>query len=128
MVLIGCTPKLKANNYLSMLTHTFDEDLSVDKLTNQVIVKLHLIFELQKSMLGFLMNKFKCSRVRLMHFERESKFFLVSMQSIVVGKITFCYIEGKGKCSQSHLCIKQGLINRPFFYVKCCRDRDTMKR
>jgi len=79
MVFIGCTPRLKADNYLSMFTHTFDEDLNVNKLNNQVIVKLQLISELHKLVLWFLMNKFKCSNVRLMHSRRESKFFLVSM-------------------------------------------------
>jgi hypothetical protein len=83
MVLIGRTPKLKADNYLSMLTHTFDEDLNVDKLTNQVIVKLQLISELHKLVLGILMNKFRCSNIGLMHSRRENKLFLVSMQALI---------------------------------------------
>jgi hypothetical protein len=71
------------DNYLNTLTHTFDENLSVDKLTNQVIIKLQLIFELHKLVLGFLMNKLKCNNVGLMHSKRENKFFLVSMQALI---------------------------------------------
>ncbi len=81
MVFIGRTFELKANNYLNMLTRTFDEDLSVDKLTFQMIVKLQLISKLHKSMLGFLMNKFKCNNIGLII--SEWKFFLVSMQTLI---------------------------------------------
>jgi hypothetical protein len=76
MVFIGCTRKLKTNNYLNMFTHTFDEDLNVDKLTNQMIVKLQLIFELHKSMLGFLMNKLMCNNAWLIISEGKTIFSL----------------------------------------------------
>jgi hypothetical protein len=32
MILIGCTPKLKADNHLNMLVDTFDEHLNFEQM------------------------------------------------------------------------------------------------
>ncbi len=46
MLLIGWTPRLKANNQFCMLTQTFDEDMNVEQLTKQIIAKMQLISNL----------------------------------------------------------------------------------
>lgn len=52
MVLIGHTHRLKANNQFCMLTQTLDEDMNIDQLIIQMILKTQLIYELHKSKLS----------------------------------------------------------------------------
>jgi hypothetical protein len=52
MVLTKHTPKLKANNQLCMLTQTLDENMNINQLTIQMILKTQLIYELHKSILN----------------------------------------------------------------------------
>ncbi len=51
MVLIKQTPKLKVNNQLCMLIQTFDEEMGIEQLTKQKIVKMQFIYGLHKSIL-----------------------------------------------------------------------------
>jgi hypothetical protein len=40
MVLIGCTLKLKVDDQLCMLIQTFDEEMNVEQLIEQMITKM----------------------------------------------------------------------------------------
>jgi hypothetical protein len=50
MILIGCTPRLKMDNHLNMLTLEFDAEVRVGRW--QVIVKMELIVGMHKAILG----------------------------------------------------------------------------
>jgi hypothetical protein len=52
MVFIERTLRLKADNFLSELTQTFDEELGVEQFTKQMIVKMELITKLHETVLG----------------------------------------------------------------------------
>ncbi len=52
LVLIGHILRLKVDNFLNGLTQTFDEELGVEQLVEQMIVKMELITKLHKCFLG----------------------------------------------------------------------------
>ncbi len=52
MVLIGHILRLKADNFMSGLTQTFDEELGIEQLIEQMSVKMELITKLHNAILG----------------------------------------------------------------------------
>ncbi len=50
MVLIGCTPRLTIDNNLNGLCDVFDEQASPEVMANQMILKMQLIANVQKSL------------------------------------------------------------------------------
>ncbi len=52
MTLTGCTPKLKVDNHLNMLTQELDMEVGVKKMVEQVIVKMELIIGMHKTIMG----------------------------------------------------------------------------
>jgi len=52
MIFISHTPKLKADNHLSMLVDTFNEELSFEHMVEQMIAKMELVVRLHKAVLG----------------------------------------------------------------------------
>jgi hypothetical protein len=51
-ILIGCTPKFKVENHLSMLTQEFDVEIGVEQMTEQIIAKMEMIVGMHKAILG----------------------------------------------------------------------------
>ncbi len=52
MILTSHTPKLKADNHLSMLVDTFNEELNFEHMVEQMIAKMELVVRLHKVVLG----------------------------------------------------------------------------
>jgi hypothetical protein len=46
------TPRLKTNNQLCTLIETFDEEMNIEQLTEQMISKMQFIYELHKFILN----------------------------------------------------------------------------
>ncbi len=76
MVLTRHTLQLKANNHLNVLTHTFNEDSTLNNIIAHMIRKMELVLKLHKFVLGN--NDLpKFNKKKHMHYEKQSNCFLV---------------------------------------------------
>ncbi len=51
MILIGCSPRLRADNYLNVLTDVTDDSVNVEVAATQFLQKVRLIANIHESVL-----------------------------------------------------------------------------
>ncbi len=79
MIMNGCTPRLRVDNYLHSLTIVVDDNVDVDSAATQFLLKVKLIASIHENVL-LMWSKYKRNRGRPMLLEKVSKLLKVWLQ------------------------------------------------